>query len=305
VVSDDLRQRVLKVIADLGYRPSPVAQGLRLKSSKTIALLLPEIDGPFFPSLIKGAEEVARENDFSLVVCNTNEDSNIEREYLKSIRSRWIDGLIMSGVKTDESNRHAIRELAKERPVVFVDREVPGVDSSSVTIDNLYAGYEAVSYLISKGHRKIAHIAGPLNRELSKQRALGYRKALLDAGLQPDESLCVEGDFRLSGGEMAMERLLEFSHPPTAVFAANDQMAIGALQSLRARGLRVPDDIALIGFDDIPTAEITDPPLTTMAQPIERMGQEGVKMLLARLRGEESNIRRVVLSANLVVRCTA
>lgn len=305
VVSDELRDKVLQAVEELDYAPSSIAQGLRLRQSKLLALVLPGLEGPFFPLIIAGVEEVARERGFFLSVCGTKEDSTVEREYLENMRFRWIDGIIMSGVKGDDTNRRLLQQLARRIPLVFVDREIRGVDAGSVTIDQFNAAYKATSYLVEKGHRLVAHIAGPLDRTLSRQRLDGYLQALADFGIEYESPMWVEADFGVGGGERAMRQLLASDARPTAVFAANDEMALGALRAAKGEGLTVPDDLAVVGFDDVPIAAMTDPPLTTVCQPIRTMGREAAKMLLMRIEDDDTSYRRLVLDADLVIRGSA
>jgi len=299
-VSEETRRRVLEAIEELGYQPNDVARGLKKRTSHTIGLIVPDISNPFYPAIARGIEDVANAHGYAVVLCNTYEDLAKEREYLSLLRRRWADGLIFATVGV---NTKHLRWLRGHRvPVVLVARDVEGVEIDAVLVDNFRGAYLAVRHLIGLGHQRIGFIGGPRSLHVSRERHRGYLHAIADAGIDPDPELHVEGNFRAEGGEEAMRQLLHLQPPLSAVFAANDLMAIGAMNAIKRAGFRIPEDIAVVGFDDITFASLVEPPLTTVAQPKYRMGTIAMTLLLERMEGKEDGPRKIVLDPELVVR---
>ncbi len=298
-VNPATRRRVLSAVRALGYHANIIAQGLKKRSSRTVALIVPDISNPFFPAIARGIEDTARPHGYAVLLCNTYEDLTRENAYLALLRNRWVDGVIFATVG---SNTRHLRALRRERlPVVLVARDVEGLSIDTVRVDNFRGEYEAAVHLLRLGHRRIAHIAGPPSLHVAAERRRGYLEALRTAGLA-GEAVIVEGDFTADGGGRAMEALLQARPPVTAVAVANDLMAIGALETLRHHGLRVPDDMAVVGFDDITFASLVSPALTTVAQPKYRMGQMAMERLLQLLDGGDARSRQTVLVPELVIR---
>jgi len=283
----------------LGYHANIIAQGLKKRFSRTVALIVPDISNPFFPAIARGIEDVARHHGYAVLLCNTYEDLARENAYLALLRDRWVDGVIFATVG---SNTRHLRVLRRARlPVVLVARDVEGLSIDTVRVDNFRGEYEATAHLLRLGHRRIAHIAGPPALHVAAERRRGYLEALRTAGLE-GEAQIVEGDFTADGGRRAMEAVLRARPDATAVAAANDLMAIGALEALRQLGKRVPGDVAVVGFDDITFASLVSPALTTVAQPKYRMGQMAMERLLQLLDDGEARSRQAVLVPELVIR---
>lgn len=298
-VNPQTRRRVQAAVRQLGYQANVIAQSLKQRASRTIALIVPDISNPFYPAIARGIEDAARQRGYAVLLCNTYEELARERAYLQLLRKRWVDGLIFA---TAGSNTAHLRALRRERlPVVLVARDVDGEDIDAVLVDNFRGGYDAATHLIRLGHTRIACLAGPSSLRSAAERRRGYVRALAAAGLPAPEALLVEGDFTAAGGRAAMQTLLARG-PFTAVVAANDLVAIGAMEALRAAGRRVPEDVAVVGFDDITFASVVSPALTTVAQPKYRMGQLAMERLFDLLRGREPAERRIVLEPQLVVR---
>ena len=294
------RQRVLRCVHRLGYHPNVVAQGLRRGTSHSIALIVPDISNPFYPAIARGAEDVARQHGYVLVLGNTDGDPNRERAYLDILRKRWVDGVLFASAGGDDRHLRALR--ASGVPAVLIARDVAAGAVDTVLVDS-YAGMrQATSHLLRLGHRRIAYIGGPHSLSAARERLRGYRQALRDFSVPPDPSLIVSGDFRVDGGRAAIRRLMERRRLFTAVVAANDLTAIGAMEALRSAGRGIPDDVAVVGFDDIPFAAFVDPPLTTVAQPTYRLGALAMERLLALMREEAATTRRIMLQPQLVVR---
>jgi len=243
---------------------------------------------------------VARARGYAVLLCNTYEDLERERAYLDLLAKRMVDGLIFATVG---SNTRHLRALRRERrPVVLVARDVEGVRIDSVLVDNFRGEFEATTHLLGLGHRRIAHIAGPPSLHVAAERRRGYLAALEAAGVPRSDALVVEGDFAAEGGRQAVARLLAQGLGFTAVVAANDLMAIGAMEALRHSNRRIPQDVAVVGFDDITFASLVSPALTTVAQPKYRMGQLAMERLLALMDGTDEGGRQTVLIPQLVVR---
>ena len=298
-VTPATERRVRSAVRALGYRANIIAQGLKKRSSRTVALIVPDISNPFFPAIARGIEDTARAHGYAVLLCNTYEDLARENAYLGLLRNRWVDGVIFATVG---SNTRHLRALRRARlPVVLVARDVEGLAIDTVRVDNFRGEYEATQHLLRLGHRRIAHIAGPPTLHVAAERRRGYLDALRTAGLE-GEAVIVEGDFTADGGRRAMAAALRARPPITAVAAANDLMAIGAMETLRLLAARVPQDVAVVGFDDITFASLVSPALTTVAQPKYRMGQMAMERLLQLLHGGDVRSRQTVLVPELVVR---
>ncbi|BDG62356.1 LacI family DNA-binding transcriptional regulator [Caldinitratiruptor microaerophilus] len=299
-VSPATRARVLAAAAQLHFRPSHVARSLVSKATHTLGLLLPDITNPFFPAIARGVEDAAARAGYAVILCNTDRDPAHEEHYLAILRQRQVDGLVLIASSAAVGHRIARADFPA---VVFVDRVPPGAEADAVVVDNREGVRTATRHLLGLGHRRIAFVGGSAGSGTSEDRLAGYLAALAEAGLNPDPGHIRAGDFTYDGGYAAGRALLGSPDRPTAVVAANDLMAIGVLRAAAELGLRVPDDVAVVGYDDIPLAGMLNPPLTTVAQPTYEMGERAARMLLERLAGKAPpEPRRVVLPARLVVR---
>lgn len=296
------RDRVTDAIAALGYQPNSLARSLAKGRTHTLALLLPDITNPFFPELVKGVEVVADEGGYTLILAETGGDPAKEASYLAMLRGKQVEGVIAVGLTLKGSQIEPI--IGPDLPVVCLDRGTDLRRASTVHIDHRQGARLATQHLVELGHRRIAHIAGPPGLELSAQRCQGYQLALEAAEIVPAAAAVIAADLTESGGYDAMERLLQGVQVPTAVFVANDLMAIGAMAALKANGITVPDEISVVGFDDIKLAAYTYPPLTTIHQPIREMARAGSGILLTAIRTKSAAPRRhdVIFEGTLVVR---
>ena len=299
-VSDELRQRVSAAMDELGYQPNRLARSLRLQETHTIGMIVPDSANPFFAEVARGIEDTSFEQSYNVILCNS--DGNLDKEllYTNVLVEKQVDGILFvaAGVSTEH-----IRALQTRRmPLVLVDRDIPGVAVDSVLTDNARGGWQAIHYLIELGHRRIGCITGPSDVTPSAERVTGYRQALREAGIAADENLVVKGDFQYQSGFRATQQLLEVNDPPTAVFACNDLMAVGAISAVIESGRKVPADLSVIGFDDVPLASFTNPPLTTIAQPKYEMGALATTMLLERVQDRDTPPRRKLLDTSLFVR---
>jgi len=296
VVSESTRQRIHEVVKRLGYTPNALARNLRTARTRLIVALLPDIANPFFSEVIRGIEQVAHENGYSVLLGETQSSQVREQAYADMVAARQADGIITM------SPRVPSIPIQGRLPVVNACEYVKDGQISSVYIDNVAAAGVAVDYLAMLGHREIAFVAGPPSSPICVDREQGYRLALQRAELPANPGLVVTGDFSIEAGERAVEQLLAQGQPFTALFCSNDEMAIGALRALRSHGLRVPEDVSVVGFDDIRFARYTSPPLTTIAQPKNALGREAMSMMLELLNDAEVPPRKRVLTADLVVR---
>jgi LacI family transcriptional regulator len=300
-VSPQTRQKVEEAIAELGYVPSRVARGLIRQKTHTLALIVPDVANPFFTLIVRGAEDVARRADYRIILCDTRADLTIEREVIEEMIAHRVEGIAIAPV-SDRSRAH-LRRLAKYGvPFVLVDRTVPGVDADVVIGDSAGGARRLLEHLLGLGHRRIGLIVESDEVSTARDRREGYEQALRSAGLPVDPELIVRATVDPDGGFDGMRRLLELQQPPTAVFTVNNLVALGAIEAIRARGLEVPDDIALVCFDDIEYASRLYPFLTVMAQPAETLGALATQLLLDRVDGRARDSRVVVLPAQFIVR---
>ncbi|TVR92264.1 MAG: LacI family transcriptional regulator [Trueperaceae bacterium] len=288
-VAHPTRERVLAAIATLGFKPNAFARGLATNRSGGIGVTVNEISSPYFGAFIRGVEQVVRAEGIHMMVSSGYATAALERASVDFLLERRCDGLI---VQSDALDDEALIELARDgdTPVVVFGRSVAEIGSSCVVLDNELGGSLATEHLLRHGHRHIGHIAGPLSYADARDRLMGYRRALVAAGIAFDDRYVVESTFLEEGGAEAAAHLLERAPDLTAIFVANDQMAAGAMRTLRETGHAVPDDISIIGYDDVFLARYLTPTLTTVRQPLVEMGRAAADLLLERLDGERREV---------------
>ncbi|MFF7759910.1 LacI family DNA-binding transcriptional regulator [Streptomyces griseorubiginosus] len=297
-VSPRTRARVEELLQRYGYRRRPAAPGTR---AALLDLVFHDLDSPWAVEIIRGVEEVAQAEGVGTVVSAIHGRSGAARDWMRNLRARASDGVILVTSALDTVLHDELRALGV--PLVVVDPTgSPALEAPTIGAANWSGGLAATEHLLSLGHRRIGLIAGPPRLLCSRARFDGYRAALEGAGLPLDESLVVAGDFHPESGFAGCEKLLDLPEPPTAIFAASDQMALGAIEALRRRGLRVPEDMSLVGFDDLPEVRWSAPPLTTIRQPLSEMGKLAVRTILKLTRKEPPDSPRVELGTELVVR---
>jgi len=284
----------------LGYTPNAIARGLKTKRTNTIGMLIPDMTNPFFAYLARGVEDAASENGFNIILCNSDEKLEKERTYLKILKEKRVDGLILSSVHIKDKSIFRLEKI--KYPYILVSRDIAGLDKNCIIVNDIAGGTMATEHLIKLGHRRIAHITGPLKVKSAINRLEGYRIALKKNHIEYKEELVEEGDFRIAGGYKAMKKLLKLSELPTAIFAANDLVAMGAMQAIQQKKYHIPEDFCIIGFDDIKLASFVYPTLSTIRQPMLEMGALAVKILLRIIRGGEFNQKKVVLKPKLIIR---
>lgn len=302
-VDPAMAARVRTAVELLSYRPSRIARSLRTRRSTVWALIISDIRNPFFTDMVRGVEDVAFANGYSLVLCNSDENLGKEFDYLQLALAENMAGVILtpaSQSKTDISNlsTHGV-------PVVTVDRRIKGDLVDRVLVDNAKGAEIAVDHLAESGYRRIGYISGPTTVSTGSERLAGYRAGIKAHRLRTTNELIRHGDFHEQGGRAAMQQLLKLARPVDAVFVANNLMTLGALEAIAEAGLTVPTDVAVVGFDDMSWAPLLRPSLTTVAQPTYDVGAETARMLLARINGFSGEARELMLTPTLRVRASS
>ncbi len=302
-VKDQVRERVRAVISETGYEPHAAARSLAARHSNIIGLVIPNsvhtfFTDPYFPRLTEGVAQASNEANFTLSLFLFNSQEDERRMYPRITRKGLLDGVLIQATHIDDEIFAMLRN--GNIPYVVVGRPADTAGLSFVDVDNVTGAHQAVSHLVRLGHRRIGTITGPINTGAGKDRLEGYRKALNERGIPIDENMITEGDFSEMGGYLAAQQLIQ--HNPTALFAASDMMATGALRAARAAGLAVPEDIALVGFDDLPPATLNTPQLSTIRQPIRRLGIKAVEVLLDLIKHPTMPPQKVVFNTELVIR---
>jgi LacI family transcriptional regulator len=297
--SRETRERVERAIEELGYVPNLLARSLRFKTTKTIALVLTDITNPFFTTIARGVEDTASERGFSVIFCNTDESQDEEAKYLNVLVQKQVDGIVLVPACCTTESVTFLRDRAV--PVVILDRRIPDAPVDTVRCDSERGAYELTRHLVAQGHTEIAVLSGPSAITTAADRVAGFQRALKETGL--DAAHVYYGAYSVEGGYRTAQRAIAQTPRPTALFAGNNFIAFGALQALREHGLRVPDDIALVAFDDLPPAFTVEPFLTVMAQPAYNMGRRATLLLLDRLTGKgEKEPQEIILPTELIVR---
>lgn len=300
-ISDETSRLVEKTARKLKYRPNQLARGLRLKKTQTIGLLAPDISNPFFAYITRRIQNIAAEHNYSIVICNTNEDQNIEIEQTQLLLSKGIDGFIIMPVGL--SFKH-LQNIKKEGvPIVLIDRCFEELPFNSVVIDNYEGAYSAVKHLIEYGHERIGMIQGLPHTYTNNGRVEGYLNALRDHKIKINKNYIIGSDFGKENGYCSAKKLLSFKKPPTALFLSSDLIALGALEAIYEANIRVPDDVSLVAFDDIDFAPFLISPLTVVSQPKDRLGEIAVNLLIQQLkkRKTEKPVTEI-LKPQLIVR---
>jgi LacI family transcriptional regulator len=301
-VSPDTRRRVEEAISELGYVPNRLARGLSRQRTGTLAVVVPDVANPFFTAIVRAAEEVARRADYHVILGDTRADLTLEREIVEDLIAHRVEGTLIAPV-SDRSIPHLRRLEQFGVPFVLIDRRVPGTHADVVLGDSVGGARRLVEHLLSLGHRRIGFIVESDEVSTARERRAGYEAALVAAGIEVDAELVVRASADSAGGAVGMEELLMLAPRPTAVFTVNNLVALGAIEAVRAAGLEVPDDVALVCFDDIEYASRLYPFLTAMEQPAQTFGTLSTQLLLDRIEGREaSRPREVVLPGEFIVR---
>jgi DNA-binding LacI/PurR family transcriptional regulator len=299
-ITEETRLRVLAIVQELDYRPYWVAQSLRTRQTKTIALLISNISNPVFATIASAAEDYAYSVGYSLVVYNTHDDVEREARYIRMASERWVEGLIFVAAQDNIDKLQALESAGI--PAVAIDRLPERFTGPVVTLDNREAGRLAAEHLLALGHTRIGHISGPLRLRLARERLEGFRTTIEAHGLALDAVAGGDGNWECEDGYRAMQELLARQARSTALFCANDRMAIGAIRAAIEGGMRVPEDLSVVGLDDLEVAPYQNPPLTTVRQSFAELATRAVQLLLDILAEREPVETQIVLAPTLVVR---
>ncbi len=303
-VSQKTRDRVEAAVEELGYVPNMLGQSLRFKQTMTLALVLTDITNPFWTTVARGVEDVAQANGYSIILCNTDESEAKQEQYLQMLLRRRIDGILLAPSSSDPNPIQLIQKQGI--PIVLLDRKIPDVQVDIVRADSENGSYQLINHLLSLGHKHIAMLSGPQTVSTAVDRANGYQRALTDANFPADASRLYWGEFNQDSGYHMAKTALSTTPPPTALFAANNFIAIGALHALKELDLHVPDDIALVTVDDTPPTFLQDPFLTVITQPSRDMGQQAAQLILDRLTNTiDNSTQHIVLPTQLFVRASS
>ena len=299
LVNSQTAGEIQRIARDLGYRASAVARGLVTRKTRTIGVVVTTISDPFVSEVVSGIELAANDNGYSVFLAESSADPTREQNVVHSFAERRVDGIVVTSSRVGALYTPLLSEMMV--PIVLINNQHPGQFVHSVMIENLEASREATDYLVRLGHRRIAYVGDRYGHQSDTERFAGYREALEQAAIPFLPELVVHGDGQPEGGAVAMDKLLSLDHPPTAVFCYNDLTALGVLRSIHIRGLRVPEDISLIGFDDLFFVSYTQPQLTTVRQPMRKMGRMALEVLLKLMSGEQS-AEAIKVPAELIVR---
>lgn len=301
LVNAQTAAKIRRIADETGYRASAVARGLVTRRTRTIGLVVTKVDDPFASEVTCGIEQTANDRGYAVFLASSNADPERERRVVQELAERRVDGIIVTSSRVGALYLPLLREL--NVPIVLVNDQYPGEFVHSVMIENVEGARAAVEHLIGLGHRCIAYVGDRFGYQSDAERLAGYKQALEQAGIAVAAALAVQGNGRVEGAIEAIDGLLALPAPPTAVCCYNDMTALGAMRAIRARGLRVPEDVSVTGFDDLFFAAYLQPPLTTVRQPMRRMGQMAMENLLKLLSGEES-VAQIKVEAELIVRAS-
>jgi len=299
--SEETRARVEVAVAELGFVPNRLASGLRSRRTETLALVLTDITNPFSTTIARGVEDITSEAGYTVIFCNTDESVSKEKMYLQMLLEKRVDGILLVPALSGLDSVALIKKQGT--PIVVLDRRLPELMTDVVRCDSEGGAYELTRLLLSLGHREIAILNGPKDVSTSEDRLAGYRRALTEAGIPTNSKHEYYGAFNQESGFEMTRKVLAEAQKPTALFAANNFIAFGALKALQELELRVPEDITVVGFDDLPSALVTFPFLTVAAQPAYEMGRRAIEILLKKLdEGPSDQYQEVVLPAEIVIR---
>ena len=299
-VSQATRNRVEKAAREVGYLPQPMGRNVKRNESRTILVIVPDICDPFFSEIIRGIEVTAANHGYLVLIGDCAHQNQQEKTFIDLIITKQIDGMLLLGSRLPFDA--SIEEQRNLPPMVMANEFAPELELPTVHIDNLTAAFDAVNDLYEQGHKRIGCIAGPEEMPLCHYRLQGYVQALRRCGIMVDPQYIARGDFTFEAGSKAMQQLLDLPQPPTAVFCHSDVMALGALSQAKRQGLKVPEDLSIIGFDNIDLTQFCDPPLTTIAQPRYEIGREAMLLLLDQMQGQHVGSGSRLMDCELIIR---
>ncbi len=298
-VSEKKQQVVMRAIQELNYQPNLLGRNLRRTETKMILVLVPTIFNTFYAKVVKGIEDIGNENGYNVMLCNTYAEKNREQVFLKQLKNRLVDGIIFMATGL---SKEALNEINQHFPIVQCCEYIKGANLSRISIDNYAAAYKAVTHLIRQGRKRIAMISSLNKLASTVEREAGYKKALENAGIAIEPDIILPGDYGFKSGLRAARQLLTKEFNIDGIFAISDMMAIGAMKTIKENGLSVPEDIAVVGFDDIRYTSMCEPQLTTISQPQYDLGCGAMTLLLKRIQNEKADIEHIVLEHELMIR---
>lgn len=302
-ISKKTRELVQDTAKKLNFEKNKLAKALKIGKSSSVGVIVPRIDSNFFASVIRGIEDELFPNGYHVIICQTHDQHHVEELNIKSLLNAQVDGILMSISNAKTDNALFKSQNQKQVPLVYFDRkkEMPGV--SSVTIDDFHGAYEATKHLIDQGCRRIAHLSNDRSLEIFQNRYLGYKQALIDHQIEVDESLVIETHSKVEEGRRTTKKLLKLETPPDAIFSSSDFTALGAIQEIKAQGLRIPEDISVVGFSNEPFTRFLELSITSVDQSPKEMGQIAAKVFLEEVDGNSTKMeKKIVLEPKLVIR---
>lgn len=298
-VSDEIREKVMRIVAELNYTPSAVARSLKVRETKTIGLLVTATNNPFFAEVMAGVEQYCQQHQYNLIIATTGGDAKRLQQNLQTLMHKQVDGLLLM---CGDSRFQADIELAISLPLVVMDWWFTELNADKILENSALGGYLATKALVDAGHRKIGIITGNLKKSVAQNRLQGYKNALSEAKIALNPHWIIESHFDFEGGVLGIQSLLTQSSRPTAVFCCSDTIAVGAYQAIQQQGLRIPQDLSIMGYDDIELARYLSPPLSTICQPKAELGKLAVEALLQRIKNPNENYRTLVLEPTCILR---
>ena len=299
LVSEATKVKVLKAINELNYRPHMVASQFRRKETKMILVIIPDISAPFFSEVLRGIQHTAASNGYKVILGDSENDVEKEKEFIDLLFQKQADGVVLLTARMDLQN---LEQVANQFPTVIACEYYDSLEVPTVSIDNISSSRKLTDHLIDLGHTRIAHITGSMDVILSRDRMRGYRQALMSREIPINPAFIQEGDSSIQSGYDQMFKLLSLEQPPTAVFAFNDQMAIGAIKAVKDFGKKVPENVAVVGFDNLEIASFFNPEITSIDQPRYKIGEMAMTLLLKLMNGEKLDRKKIVLADELIIR---
>lgn len=301
-ISLKTKEKIKQIADELGYRPNTLASNLRNKKSNTIGIVVPLINRHFFSSVISGVEDVAYQAGYTVVISQSNDLYSKEINIVHSMFANRVDGLIISTAMQTENFDHLKLFRKKNIPLVLFDREIPEIETDKIIIDDFDGGFKVTEHLIQQGYQRISHISGPLNLMIYSQRKNGYLEALKKYGIPFDQSLLLVNRLTKSDSMPAVQQLMNLPNPPDAIFCGNDTTALAAMIYLRDLGVRIPEDMGIVGFSDEPYSKVVSPSISTIAQPGFEMGQKAAELMIMKIEKRDHTFHTIVLPSELIVR---
>ena len=301
-VKEETREKVEEAMKELNYTPNYIARGMRTNKSSAIGLFIPDYSNPFYAELFKGIEQVTRKAGYMNLVCHTDEDPKTELFYIHELLKRQIDGIIFCTYNRSPEGLQFLKDVSSNIPIVFMDPVFGDQEFSSVVSDGFSGSKSAVIYLYKRGCVNISYIKGPRIHAVTNERYKGYLEGLKEQDNKVQQHYVFEGDFTMESGRKAVRHFLSLEERPDAIIAATDVMAIGALKELNKHGVKVPEEVKVVGFDNIPLAELIEPSLTTVAQPIKDLGINAAELLLKKIQNPSTPNQQVVMQCSIIER---